>query len=267
MESLVVFLNDAFPKNLDISNHDIVVLGSKGYIGFNLCLFLQQSNITYQALDTRKDNLDELDHINNLLLIDCSRISKFDHQTLIKDNSSHEKTLSALSKRKGFYFRIGSILEINQNIEKDDYISWSQNKTRLTESFGADLKYLTMFIPNIYGGQKSTSIVDKMKSEFLSGRKLALSNPENYRDFLHLQRFFQPLNDLLSMIQNNSDTRVALTSGIAYQVGSIQQFIHDGNSRDLKSISAEYSDIDRCITMPDDLKSYFQNPELYTLSY
>jgi nucleoside-diphosphate-sugar epimerase len=256
MESLVVLLN---VKILEFSDYEVVILGGNGYIGRIICSYLESSDVIYKRLDTRTSGIQEFISSNRLFVIDCSRVTDFGKENLKNDTTNHLRTLSAISLRNGFYLRIGSCLELIQDDKRDDYTSWSRNKTRLTESLDLKLNYLTMFVPNIYGGNNSTSIIDRMKYEFALGKKLMLNNPENYRDFLHVQRFIESLDILFNSPQIDADKRVAITSGIAYQIGSIQQFIHSGNPIELKNVSTQYNEINKCIVLPDDLVNYFSD--------
>ncbi len=201
------------------------MIGSHGYIGKNLWQFFNASKNKVISIDSRNEEFRKITTNQNELIFDCSRLRNFTNGNIEKDEKNHLRLLNWAAENNIRYVRIGSNLEVSNPSEESDYIKWSKNKTDLTLQFKNQINFKVLFIPNIFGGLNSRSIIDQIIASYLKSQKLILRNPKISRDFLCINSFLEIVK-LFSIENLHPEHReVLLTSGTKVQIDSIQKYL------------------------------------------
>jgi nucleoside-diphosphate-sugar epimerase len=227
-------------ENGQLITSKVYLIGHNGYLGSNLYSHLKALGLVISTIDTR--NLDYLKHRLNHddVVIDCSRIRDFSEECLKKDVFFTSKLLRWVIENQARYFRIGSTLELDSINREKSYVQWSRDRSKAIQISGKQSQLFVLLVPNIYGGKGSSSIIDTLCEEYRSGKRLKLAEPENFVDFLSIQNF-QSFVHRCALSQSTPDSRfVIVTSGLKYEIGSIQNYLYTKNPNDLNSKPVEY---------------------------
>ena len=211
----------------------IFLLGENGYLGFNLKEKFSQLGVGIIAVDSRVASFERIKLNQKDLVLDCSRLRHLDSKSIEEDKANHQKVLDWVKDHDSNYLRIGSILEEDASSEDSPYKRWSQAKTRsvLSNRFNGYLGVL--LVPNIYGGKSSKSIIDLLFARFLSNEKVELSNPHLYRDFLNIDSYVNSMTKFITSIDTECHSFNVLTTGLSFNVASLQDFLHSNCSSKL----------------------------------
>lgn len=237
----------------------VYVLGSEGYLGSNISFFLLANNIDVRSIDSRRVTLTEVELQKSDFVLDCSRIRTFDEDTLVKDRGNLKETLKWIQNGKCKYLRLGSILELGTNVNVSPYVEWSRNRTRIICNYAYDSNFQVLLLPNVYGGSRSKSIIDKLVDQISTTKRFALSEPLVFREFLNVRTLNELILEWVKRTETLTKQVTLLHSGWSYELDSIQKFLETCGTAKLlgKEVNYSFNSILKCAdTLGEDLKHY-----------
>lgn len=243
-------------ENGQVITSKVYLIGHNGYLGSNLFSYLKALGLVISTIDTR--NLDYLKYQLNQddVVLDCSRIRDFSEESLKRDNFFTSELLRWVINNQARYFRIGSTLEIDSISSENAYVQWSRDRSKAIQISGKQSQLFVLLVPNIYGGKGSSSIIDMLCEQYRSGIRLNLAEPKNFSDFLSIQNF-QSFVHRCVLNQSTPDSRfVIVTSGLKYEIGSLQNYLYTKNLYDLNSIPVEYPESYSKALVTDSIQVY-----------
>jgi hypothetical protein len=235
------------------------VLGYRGYLGSNIATHLNSQGFEVRKIDPRITDLRHHSLSDGDWVVDSSRLKEFDEPSLLKDSKVNREVLSWADSSKAKLLRIGSILELQNEDDVSPYIKWSCQRTKELTKANSSGKFGTLIVPNIYGGDKSTSILDLILKKYSSGEIFDLEHPFVFRDFLHIRFLLESIDDLVTNAQTFLGQTNLISSGVSYQVGSIRDYIHTRDKSQLVSKANDYIQRIDCREFPDKLLNYVEN--------
>ena len=234
----------------------LLILGHKGYLGQNISSHLSELGIAFGFFDTRKQNIDDLELSENSIVIDCSRINSFDPLEISRDIYLHRELVGYISRSNARYIRIASTLELVPEEVRNPYVMWSSSRSLNIELFGKSEKNQILFVPNIYGGINSKSVVDVLLGGYFMCKKVALRKPHNFCDFLGIDVFIHSLINIVLEQPSETLMKLAITSGSKYHIGSLQDYMYSEIESPISVMNLEFGDIQRIGYHPDLLVKY-----------
>ena len=234
----------------------LLLVGHKGYLGQNISSHLSKLGITFGYFDTRKENINDLELAENSIVIDCSRINSLDPLEISRDISLHRELVGYISRSNARYIRIASTLEFVSEEVRNPYVMWSSSRSLNVELFGKSEKNQILFVPNIYGGINSKSVVDVLLSGYFMRKKVALVKPHNFCDFLGIDVFIHEVMNIVLEQPSEASMKLAITSGSKYHIGSLQDYMYSEIDSPISVMNLEFGDIQRIGYHPDLLVKY-----------
>jgi nucleoside-diphosphate-sugar epimerase len=222
-------------------NLRVYIVGHKGYLGAHLLRHFTELNYSVHPLDLRKPIRQDFVLEKNDIVIDCSRIREFDEVKLREDYVATVNLLGLISKSGAVYARIGSVLELDSPSIQVPYVEWSKKRSNLTLESKDNRQAKLILVPNIYGGDESPSIVDRLLEADANGEEFTLDEPKAKKDFLSMKNFLNGVQEILFEDDSVSHNTTVLTSGYLYEIESISSCIKFQNSKFLLKERAFYS--------------------------
>jgi nucleoside-diphosphate-sugar epimerase len=250
MENMVT-IKDETPQMV------ILLLGAKGHLGTHLYSSLETSGISIQPFDSRSDDIDSLQISGAKILLDASRVNTTDPSEVRRDLELHSRLLDNIEYLGLQYVRIASSLEIRPHETVTEYLKWSRAKSeRILWKIDAGMSGKLIYIPNVYGGAKSQSIVDRMIRGRGKNKVEQLRNPGQLREFVDIDTFCHAVINILQNVDMR-EKEIEISTSIEYNISSLMDYII-GNRRDLttkaRNISTEIGILQ--IEVVDQLKQY-----------
>lgn len=219
----------------------VYIVGHKGYLGAHLLRYLRDLNYSVHSLDLRKPIKQDFVLEDNDVVIDCSRIREFSEIKLREDYVSTVNLLNLIFESGAIYARIGSVLELDSLSNPVPYVEWSKKRSNLILESKINLNAKLILVPNIYGGDESSSILDRLQTADANGEEFALDEPNSKRDFLFMNNFLNGVHEILFQYDSVFPIVTVLTSGYLYEIESIKSSIKFQNSKLLRKVRASYS--------------------------
>ena len=239
------------------SIHDrLILVGHRGYLGAHILENLVKKQIAYRTLDPRTEDLSLNLLKESDVVIDASRIRRFDSEALVADEIAHEKLGSAISKVGARYVRIASTLEKTPKVPPTQYLAWSSGRTHKIQKEWGNIDSQVIYVPNIFGGENSSSVVDLLKKNHRKGMQLELSDPNAFRDFLHVDFFLEAIMQSLENIAHSNCESITLTSGFEYRIGDLGKCLLRNSSEGVTRRLIPYANTDQCFHYPDTVLTY-----------
>ncbi len=242
------------------NTHDRVVLaGHRGYLGNHILQTLVERQIDHLTLDPRRDNFEGNVITNSDLIIDATRIRTFDAKDLVADDLAHHKLRSSVSNASARYLRIGSTLEITPGSKPTPYLTWSASRSNSIRTFSSEIQKQILYVPNIFGGANSLSVVDLLKIHHRTGEGFTLSDPHAFREFLHIDFF---LNALLKIIEGKVpafNESIILTSGFQYRIGDLKDSLISKSLTGTRKESVGHEITGHLLRYPDTVLDYLSS--------
>jgi nucleoside-diphosphate-sugar epimerase len=237
---------------------NIFILGHKGYIGSILCKWIEGFTNNVVCLDSRYDNLDRLDISSKDFVIDCSRLNCFSNQSEESDFDTFGRLIKWVFSSGASYLRIASTLEFSEN-PGSRYVAWSSKRTKLISSLEKTGTLDSVFVPNLYGGERSTSVIDLLIENYSRGKFLELDRPEAHRDFLHINSILPIINKWLTKPKLHQRIPDLVTSGVNYQIGSLRDYLYLKSEDFLQIEKATYPKSLKVEELTDNLLGHLQS--------
>ncbi len=220
--------------NLHVSaNKTVILLGSKGKLGFEFAKNFSSQGISYFPLDSRKivDISDDI--LRNCVFLDLSGKNTHTEEDfpVIKKFYSDEY-IDLIRKYKPAYIKITTCL-INYEIHRrGNYVTNSKNQIAQLQNLHMESPFpLSVFaLHSIYGGIKTNSFVDLVKTSSLKKLPLKILNPNQIRDFVHINEIYLLL---IARIQSSEINKFDYSSfevgtGNGYRLGDISEAVQNG---------------------------------------
>ncbi len=245
--------NKSGPKFL----HDrVVLIGHRGYLGTHILQTLERSHRAHLTLDPRTDDLGVEILKKSDIVIDASRLKSFNHEALAADELATKKLRSLISNVGAKYLRIGSTLEITPGIPPTEYLAWSSGRTNTIHKKWKNIDAQIIFVPNIFGGTHSSSVVDLLKHNHRIGEKLQLADPNAFRDFLHMDFFLHAILQITEVVVQANRESITLTSGFQYRIGDLAKCLISNSSAHITGTLIRYRSTGQQLHYPDTVLSY-----------
>jgi nucleoside-diphosphate-sugar epimerase len=236
----------------------IFILGHEGYIGSNLYKWITGFTNNVVELDSRHDNLDRLEILSQDFVIDCSRLNCFSKEAQERDFDTFGQLITWVHGSGASYLRIASTLEFSENPE-GKYVAWSSKRTSVISSLEKTGTLDSVFVPNLYGGERSTSVIDLLIENYSRRKFLELDHPEARRDFLHIDSVFPTIIKWLTKPKLQQRIPDLLTSGTNYQIGSLRDYLYLKSDDFLQFEKAAYPKSLKIEELPDNLLGHLQS--------
>jgi hypothetical protein len=259
VENLVVQSDLANLNENYKNNFRVYILGHMGYLGSNIAAYLTAQGLNVLSIDTRVSDLELFPIMKGDWVLDCSRLNSFSEFSIEENASNHHEVLDWVRTSEAKYLRIGSILELQNEGQDSPYVLWSRERTKEVTAANMTGAISTLIVPNIYGGVGSNSIIDLLLRKYKSNLFFELEKPFEFRDFLHIEHLFASIKDLMNKSDTSMKNIYVTTSGICYQVGSIQDYIYSGKSSELVSKEIDYPPYVSYSVYSDELANYIKN--------
>jgi nucleoside-diphosphate-sugar epimerase len=233
---------------------NILIVGSNSYLAkYFIKANSQQFNIT--SISISKKYIYFKKKLFYLKKIDIKELSKFlnpkDFYSVIFFHSygtKHQKNLKKLEnsnfkipliffnffklqKKTVKFIYFGSVSEYN-NFSKDLYAKF-KNKTRIylqrnARKFNIQTIILQLFY--IYGqNENKHRLFSSIKSKIISNKKITISNPDQYLDFLHVDDFSKALTKIINKKLDNYFYQYKLCYGKKYKIKKVVKYFKYNN--------------------------------------
>ncbi len=240
----------------------VFITGRNGFIGRNLSNYLLSKGYEIVGIDSRIPQHKNFVIKRNDIFIDCSRIKNFDINEVKKDEENYYQLLKWVVSHGCTFLRIGSNLEVALPNEFTNYSNWSKQRTKLILNLGLQNKMKILLVPNIFGGDKSNSVLELILQGFKEGKKLKINNPEAYRDFLSINLLLPTIESFLMNLTTQVKSTYLITTGICHQVGSIQEFVYSKGKSPLISKKFESDTVLDRIICENNIQEYLKQAYL-----
>lgn len=234
----------------------VVLIGHRGYLGTHILQTLVRSQRAHLTLDPRTDDLGVEILKKSDVVIDASRLKSFNHEALAADELATEKLRSLISSVGAKYLRIGSTLEITPGIPQTEYLAWSSGRTNSIHKNWKNIDAQIIYVPNIFGGAHSSSVVDLLKHNHKIGGNLQLADPNAFRDFLHIDFFLHAILQVTEVVAQTSRESITLTSGFQYRIGDLANCIVGNSPADITRALIQYRSAGQQLHYPDIVLNY-----------
>lgn len=235
-------------------------MGASGHLGSRLHAFLEYSGMSVQWFDNRSENLGLLNTSSTTILLDVTRINASDSREVARDKKLHIQLLDQIETAQMRYFRIASALEIRPLETETEYVVWSREKSqRILKKFDAGNPCKLIYTPNIYGGEKSQSIVDRLIYGLQVNRAEHIRNPDQLREFVDIETFCKTVAEIVGGAEI-LEPGIEITSSTVYNISNIRDYIH-GNVKNLFGSTRKNSEEPgvRQYKVVDQLKQYIDS--------
>lgn len=184
---------EEFPESTSI-----LLLGAEGKLGKEFSFRLTRDNISFYPIDTRNRKFGHDLFGERFFVLDLSgHNSRVKEPPEVSSPSSHlgVEFLEYVNENRIPYLKIATAFTLHKNHQRNQYALSSESQiSELTDMFRKLPFPLTIaFSHSVYGGEHTRSIVDQLKNCASNSTEIILVEPNNVRDFVHIELFYQEI--------------------------------------------------------------------------